>query len=291
MPTMKKAVPRVLILLLLLSGCAALKHRAPAAEDWQMLFNGVDLEGWTVKIHHHETGVNFGNTFRVEDGILQVRYDAYGDFNEQFGHLYYDQPFSHYRLRLAYRFIGEMEPTAPSYVNRNSGIMIHSQDPRNMLKEQNWPISVEMQFLGGLEPGVSRPTGNMCSPGTHIVFNGELDTRHCINSTSDTYYGDQWVEAEIEVYGDSLVIHKIEGEEVLRYSQPQIGGPTVVGHDPAAFEEGKLLREGFIALQAEGQPLDFRNIELLNLAGCTDPEAINFKPWFVHPVPEACIYK
>ena len=234
-------------------------------EIWVPIFNGENLDGWTVKIHHHEPGVNFGNTFRVEEGILQVRYDKYGDFNEQFGHLYYDEPFSHYRLALEYRFVGEMEPTAPEYVIKNSGIMIHAQDPRNILKEQNWPISVEMQFLGGLEEGQSRPTGNMCSPGTHVVYEGQLDTRHCINSTSGTYFGDQWVQAEIEVYGDSLVIHKIEGEEVFRYTEPQMGGNVATGYAPTEFEEGKILSEGFIGLQSEGQPIDFRNIRLLKL--------------------------
>ena len=257
-------------------------------EEWESLFNGQNLDGWTVKIHHHDPGVNFGNTFRVEDGVLQVRYDEYGDFNEQFGHLYYDEAFSHYRLVLEYRFVGEMESTAPEYVIRNSGVMIHAQDPQNMLKEQNWPISVEMQFLGGLEDGQPRPTGNMCSPGTHVVYEEELDTRHCINSTSETYFGDQWVKAEIEVYGDSLVIHRIEGDEVLRYTHPQMGGNVASGYDPDEFEEGRLLNKGFIALQSEGQPLDFRNIKLLNLSGCMDPGASNYKSYYLDSKPEIC---
>ena len=274
--------------LFLLFICCSPQAQAQTPDDWIPLFNGDDLTSWTVKIHHHEPGVNFGNTFRMEDGILKVRYDEYGDFNEQFGHLYYDEPLSHYRLSLEYRFLGELEPTAPDYAIRNSGIMIHAQDPRKMLKEQNWPISVEMQFLGGLKDGEPRPTGNMCSPGTHIVFNGKLDERHCINSTSKTYFGDQWVEAEIEVYGDSLVIHKIEGEEVLRYTQPQMGGNVATGYAPEEWLDGKLLNEGFIALQSEGQPIDFRNVRLLNLAGCMDPQASNYKSYYVHSRPDLC---
>ena len=241
-------------------------------------------------MNHHDAGVNFANTFRAEDGILKVRYDGYGDYNDQFAHLYYDTPYSHYRLRLEYRFVGEMEPTAPEYVIRNSGIMIHSQDPRNMLKDQNWPISVEMQFLGGLDDGQPRPTGNMCSPGTHIVYENKLDTRHCINSTSDTYFGDRWVKAEIVVLGDSLVSHIIEGEVVLEYAQPQIGGGVVENYDPAEWEEGKLLDSGFIALQSEGQPIDFRNIELINLSGCMDPEAKNYELYFVNERVGDCLY-
>ena len=273
-----------------MSGLKGAMAQTSSEEDWLPLLNGTDLTGWTVKIHHHEVGENFGDTFRLEDGILKVRYDQYGDFNDQFGHLYYDVPLSHYRFALEYRFVGTMEPTAPDYVNRNSGIMIHSQDPRSMPREQNWPISVEMQFLGGLGDGNPRPTGNMCSPGTHIVFEGKLDTRHCINSTSETFEGDQWVAAEIEVHGDSLVIHKINGKEVFSYTQPQIGGPTVVGHDPKEFQEGKLLSQGFVALQSEGQPLDFRNVRLLQLSGCMDPNAKNYRPYFVHNEPATCDY-
>lgn len=276
----------VLAIALVLSSCTTTKP------TWAPLFNGEDLSGWTAKVNHHEPGVNYANTFRMEDGIIKVRYDGYGDdYNDQFAHLYYDTPYSHYRLRLEYRFVGEMEPTAPEYVIRNSGIMIHSQDPRNMRKDQNWPISVEMQFLGGLDDGKPRPTGNMCSPGTHIVYEGELDTRHCINSSSDTYFGDQWVRAEILVLGDSLVSHLIEGEVVLEYSKPQMGGTGVVENfDPAEWQDGKLLTSGFIALQSEGQPIDFRNVEFLNLTGCMDPKAKNFGAHYVNRDDDTCVY-
>jgi hypothetical protein len=241
---------------------------APASSqpEWISLFNGENLDDWMVKIHHYEEGDNYGRTFRVEDEIIQVRYDEYeGDFNDRFGHLYYQQPYSHFHLMLEYRFVGELHPGAPSYTLRNSGVMFHSQDPRTMLKEQNWPISVEMQFLGGLGDGNPRPTGNMCSPGTDVVYQGEIDPRHCISSSSDTYEGDQWVQAELIVLGDSLVTHIINGDTVLQYSQPQIGGGVVEGFNPAYKQDGKPLTEGYIALQSEGQPIDFRNIMLRNL--------------------------
>lgn len=237
----------------------------PQGGEWIKLFNGKDLDDWIVKIHHHEPGVNFGNTFRVEDGMIKVRYDQYEDFNDQFGHLYYKQPFSQYHLVVEYRFVGELQRGAPEYTLRNSGVMFHSQDPRTMPKEQNWPISVEMQFLGGLGVGKPRPTGNMCSPGTEIVYNGEIYPGHCLNSTSETYDGDQWVTAELIVMGDSLVTHIINGDTVLQYSQPQMGGGVVQGYDSTIWEPGKLLSAGYIALQSEGQPIDFRKVELKNL--------------------------
>jgi hypothetical protein len=144
--------------------------------------------------------------------------------------------------------------------------MYHSQDPHTILKEQDWPISVELQLLGGLDDGLARPTGNMCSPGTDVVFKGKIDPRHCINSSSKTYYGDQWVHAELIVLGDSLVSHLINGDTVLQYAKPQIGGGVANGYDPAIKIDGKLLKKGFIALQSEGQEIDFKNIELLDLS-------------------------
>ena len=257
-------------------------------KEWVSLFNGKDINDWVVKINHHETGDNFGNTFRVENGIIKVRYDQYDKFNEQFGHLYFKKPFSYYHLIVEYRFTGEWRKDAPEYTNLNSGIMFHSQDPHTMPKEQNWPISIEFQLLGGLKEGEARPTGNMCSPGTNIVYQGKLDTRHCINSTSKTYFGDQWIRAELIVLGDSLITHIINGDTVLQYSKPQIGGNVVTGYDPAIKIDGKLLKEGFIALQSEGQPVDFRKVEILNLEGCMDPNSKNYKPYYIKNNPAAC---
>ena len=254
-----------ILALLALANCSSGKLSRDNAE-WIPLFNGQDLTDWIVKIQHHDVGENFGHTFRVEDGMIKVRYDAYGDFNDQFGHLYYKVPFSTYHLKLEYRFVGTLQQGAPSYTLRNSGVMFHSQDPRTMPKEQDWPISVEFQFLGGLGDGKPRPTGNMCSPGTHVVYQGHLEEQHCLDSSSKTYDGDQWVKAELLVLGDSRIIHIINGDTVLRYAKPQIGGGVVNRFDPAMKQDGKLLTSGFIALQSEGQPVDFRHIELKDLS-------------------------
>lgn len=234
-------------------------------KEWRSLFNGKDIKDWVAKINHHETGENYGNTFRVEDGIIKVRYDQYDKFNEQFGHLYYKTPFSNYHLKFEYRITGEWRKDAPGYTIKNSGVMFHSQDPATMPKDQNWPISIEFQLLAGLGDGKPRPTGNMCSPGTDVVFEGKIDDRHCISSTSKTYPVDEWVSCEIIVLGDSLITHIVNGDTVLQYSRPQIGGGVVDNYDPKIKQDGKLLKTGFIALQSEGQPVDFRNIQLLDL--------------------------
>ena len=250
--------------LFFLNGCS--NQKAQQKAEWVSLFNGNDINDWWVKIHRHGFNVNFGNTFRVEDSVIKIRYDQYGDFNDQFGHLYYKTPFSWYHLKLEYRFVGELQRGAPSYTLRNSGVMFHSQDPHTMPVEQDWPISVEMQFLGGLGDGKPRPTGNMCSPGTEVVYNGAIAKDHCISSTSKTYDGDQWVRAELIVLGDSLVTHIINGDTVLRYSKPQIGGGVANRYDPKIKQDGKLLSSGFVALQSEGQPVDFRAIAIRDLS-------------------------
>ena len=206
MPTRSTASTLIIVLISLALSCHS-KYTAQSTGKWVPLFNGKDISDWIVKIHHHEAGENFANTFRAEDDMISVRYDQYGDFNEQFGHLYYKTPFSYFHLKLQYRFTGEWVKTAPSYTLRNSGVMFHSQDPRTMPKEQDWPISVEMQFLGGLGDGKPRPTGNMCSPGTEVMQQGKIVLSHCINSSSATYDGDQWVNAELIVLGDSLITH------------------------------------------------------------------------------------
>jgi len=232
---------------------------------WQSLFNGKNLNGWIVKINHHELDDNYANTFRVKDGKIQVNYDDYGPFNEQFGHMFYQEPFSSYHLKFEYRFTDQWMKDAPSYTFRNSGVMFHSQDPKTILKDQDWPISIEFQLLADAGDGQSRPTGNMCSPGTDVFINGEKYPEHCINSSSKTFGLNEWVSAELIVYGDSLVIHVINGDTVLQYTKPQIGGGVVNGCDPAVKIDGKPLTGGYIALQSEGNGVEFREIKIKKL--------------------------
>ncbi len=267
---------------------SAFSQKNVQEKDWQKLFNGKDIRDWVPKINHHKTGDNYGNTFRVEDGAVKIRYDKYPVFNEQFGHLYYKKPFAFYHLVFEYRIVGEWRKDAPEYTIRNSGVMFHSQDPATMPVDQNWPISIEFQLLAGLDDGLPRPTGNMCSPGTDVVFNGKIDDRHCISSTSKTYAVGEWVKGEIIVLGDSLVTHIINGDTVLQYSKPQIGGGVVNNYDPKIKIDGKPLKQGFIALQSEGQPVDFRNIKILNLQGCMDKKSKKYRPYFVKEDETAC---
>ncbi len=275
-----------------LLGAGAVFAQQPAAadrEDWLVLFNGKDLTGWVPKIAKHDLGDNFGNTFRVENGLLAVRYDQYQSFDAQFGHLFYQQPYSYYRLVVEYRFVGEQAPGNPgAWAFRNSGAMLHAPDPRTMPREQTFPISIEGQLLGGRSDGKPRPTANMCSPGTEVIYQGRFYKDHCLNSSSPTFDGDQWVRAEFEVHGSGKITHYVNGQKVLEYEMPQFGGGVVDNFNTTTKPDGTLMEGGYLSLQSESHPIDFRKVELLNLAGCMDKSAANYKSYFVKHVAADC---
>lgn len=243
---------------------AASLWSAGAADGWISLFNGKDLEGWSPKIKGYAFGDNFANTFRVRDGAITVDYDGYENrFNNRFGHLFYKEPFSKYILRVEYRFIGQQLPDGPGWATRNSGLMLHCQEPGTMGKDQDFPVSAEVQLLGG-DGRAPRTTANLCTPGTHVVMNGELITRHCTESKSKTYHGEQWVSVEIEVHGNGKFIHRVEGQPVLEYERVQ--------YDPGDGDAKKLIKDGnlmiqggYISLQSESHPVQFRKVELKRL--------------------------
>ncbi len=267
-----------------------LAQEKPSDYNWVPLFNGKDLNNWQVKIAGYEAGENFGNTFRVEDGKMKVSYDQYENFGVKYGHIFYKQKFSWYIIAVEYRFTGEQAKGGQGWATRNSGIMVHGQDPATMTKDQDFPISIEVQLLGGLGTG-ERSTANLCTPGTNVVMNGKLFTPHCINSKSKTYNGDEWVRVEVMVLGDSLIRHMVNGETVLEYTKPQIGGGNVLNADPAVKIDGKLLDAGYISLQSESHPVEFRKVELVNLKGCKDPIALNYQSYYLKADNTVCVYK
>lgn len=237
---------------------------SPEKEHWQKLFNHKNLDGWDIKIKDHPLNDNFGNTFRVEDSLLKVSYDQYDSFRNQFGHIFYKIPYSRYKLKVEYRFVGDQAPGGASWAYRNSGIMLHSQSAKSMGLHQDFPISLEFQLLGDDGSG-NRPNGNLCTPGTNVEMEGKLITKHCITSSGPTDPGTGWVHVEAVVYGDSLIYHIIEGDTVIHYSHPTIGGGVVSGYDPKVKKDGQSLDHGYIVLQSESHPVEFKTIELLNL--------------------------
>lgn len=246
-------------------GCRTAGPRK-TADGWLQLYNGRNLDGWIPKIRHHAAGVNYGETFRVVDGLLMVAYDpaAYPVYEERFGHLFYEQSFSHYRLRAEYRFIGQQVAGGPGWAIRNSGLMLHGQRPESMTADQDFPASIEAQLLGG-DGTNPRTTMNLCTPGTNVVMDGKLYTPHCIDSKSKTFHGEQWVVAEAEVRGNEFIRHFVNGEEVLYYEQPQLDERDASAQRLLAAGQPKMISGGTISLQSESHPIQFRKVELLPL--------------------------
>ncbi|MEM6570246.1 MAG: DUF1080 domain-containing protein [Planctomycetota bacterium] len=234
----------------------------PSEPEWVALFDGESLDGWTPKITGHPAGENFANTFRVEDGVLRVAYDGYESFDGRFGHLFHEQQFSSYDLRIVYRFVGDQVPGGPGWAFRNSGVMLHGQTPESMGVDQNFPVSIEAQFLGQVADGGERSTANLCTPGTNVEMEGELVTDHCRNSTSATYRDDTWVTFEAQVRGNESIRHLVDGEVVLEYQRPQLDPRD--GDAQALTEAGAepMLAGGTISLQSESHPIEFKSVEI-----------------------------
>ena len=248
---MKRVHYSIFGLLMAFAGTYLPTTAAEKKNEWIQLFNGKDLSNWTVKIRGHEAGINHNDTFSVKDGVIHVSYDKYKNFDKTYGHIFYKTPFSHYLLRIEYRFLGDQAPGGEDWAFRNSGVMLHGQTPQSMTVDQDFPNSIEVQFLGGKGKG-KRTTANLCTPGTDVVMNNKLLKRHCFSSKSETYHGDQWVTVEIEVRGSKSIKHMIDGKTVLAYNKPQL-------------DDGTLLESGTISLQSESHPVEFRKVELKRL--------------------------
>jgi len=241
-------------------------NQTAADGEWIQLFNGKDLKDWVIKIKSYELGDNHGDTFRVEDGILKVSYDKYkGPFRGRFGHLFYKKQFSNYLLRVEYRIVGEQCQGAPGWAYRNSGIMLHGQTPESMEKNQDFPISAELQLLRGNGTD-ERSTSNLCTPGTNVVVGGKLRLEHCLSSTSKTYHGDGWITAIAEVHGNGTIRHILDGKTVFEYSQVQLDERDQYSQKLLAAGAEKRIAQGTISLQSEGHPIEFRKVELRRLA-------------------------
>ena len=256
-------IKKLLALLIILLPSAA--YSQDNSEQWIKLFNGEDLSNWIPKFTGHELGVNYRDTFRAEDGVFKVSYDNWPDFDGEFGHIFYDESFSHYRLLVEYRFVGDQVNNGPGWAFRNNGVMLHGQSPQSMTLDQEFPASIEVQLLGGNGTD-ERATANVCSPGTHYVRDGQLVTQHCINSSSATYHGDQWVTLEVEVRGNEVIRHTVNGEMVFEYSMTQLDESDPDAQNLIGQGQPVAVSGGYISLQAESHPTEFRRIDLLPLA-------------------------
>ena len=260
---MRYSIPLFAACLALLIGCG--NTTEPEAEEWQQLFNGRDLNEWTPKFYGEPAGENYLETFRVQGGMLTVSYENYDSLNGKFGHLFFNQPFSQYKLRAEYRFIGDQVAGGPAWAYANNGLMLHCQSPSTMAIGQEFPLSLEFQLLARDETMQDRPCGNLCTPGTQVRLDGNLRTEHCLEDFQGPSFDiGEWVVAEAVVFGDSAVHHILNGDTVLSYESPIVGG-GLNGLDTSKYSTGRALKQGLIAIQAESHGIQFRKIELLEL--------------------------
>lgn len=298
---MKIYCPICLLILILAASCNQKMKPNVTKEEWQTLFNRKDLTGWDIKIAGHPLNDNFNNTFHVEDSVLKVDYSGYQKFTKEFGHLYYKQPYSFYKVRVEYRFYGKQLEGGPDYAYLNSGVMLHSQSAASLSLDQSFPVSLEMQLLAS-DSVYKRPTGNLCTPGTEVSMHGNVVKSHCIDSKSRPFAPGEWVIAEAVVMGDSVIHHIVNGDTVLTYEKPTVSDVFVskefnwtaggFAADSAMWvqKQGQPLTTGFIALQAESHPVEFRKVELLNLEGCMDKKALNYKSYYIKADNSKCRY-
>lgn len=257
-------------IIILLSACiltlsACDNEPVSQSENWQQLFNGRDLKGWTPKFTGHAVGENYLETFRLEGGMLRVSYDNWDSLGGIFGHLIHKSSYSTYKLRAEYRFVDEQVAKSPEWAYANNGLMLHSQPAETMTLNQDFPLSLEFQLLGQREAGVDRPCGNLCTPGSAVEVAGQVRTEHCLSVfAGPTIPLDHWVVAEAVVFGDSIIHHIVNGDTVLTYTDCSISGP-LRGLDTSLYREGSRLDHGHIAIQAESHGVEFRKIEILEL--------------------------
>lgn len=230
-------------------------------KKWVHLFNGKNLDNWLVKIAGYPLGENYGNTFRVENGLLSVRYIQYDSFSNKFGALYYNKKFSNYRLKVEYRFVGETTPGAPSWGFRDGGIQYHCQPPVSLGLTQSFPVSLEYNLHGGNGKD-ERPVGQICAAGIYVEINDKRNESYCTPPTiKRTFHGDQWVTAEIEIR-DGQIKHFVNGEEILQFRNPRYDPNHPIGKK-FIVNGNDFVRDGNISLQSNSHPIDFRKIEIL----------------------------
>ena len=258
------ALSRLLLsaLVLLIFSCGGNKSTtANNNKKWISLFNGKNLDGWHMKIAGYPLGENYGNTFRVENGILSTRYNQYDSFRSKFGALYFNKKYTNYRLKVEYRFVGDLTPGAPTWGFRDGGIQYHCQSPATVGLTQSFPVCLEYNLHGGNGKD-ERPVGEICASGTTVEFNGQKNTSFCTPPTvKRTFHGDQWVTLEIDVQG-KIIKHFVNGEEILRFENPkynpghELGKTFIKGGDDS-------VKDGYVSLQSNSHPIDFRKIEIM----------------------------
>lgn len=260
-----RTISFLMAILLLSASCKQQKvkenKQIKETPQWVSLFNGENFDGWTIRILGKELGENYANTFRIDSGMLKIRYDGYESFDNQFGAIYFNKPYSNYRLKLMYRFVGDTAPGAPEWGFRDSGVQYHSQSPESLKPDQPFPVCLEYNLHGGNGTD-DRPTGEVCASGTTVQIGNAQNESFCTPpEVKRTFHGDQWITLEIDVRDDEIS-HFVNGEKILTYTNPRYNATDENGK--AFIVDGEdQVSSGFISLQSNSHPIDFRKIEIL----------------------------
>lgn len=233
----------------------------PAAntDGWVNLFNGKDLTGWVPLIHKHKVGENVYDTFRADsvNKVIKVLYDKYPnlEFGGRCGNLYYNRRLTNYRIKVTYRFQEPLVKNPVGWSKNNSGLMIFGIDPATVTGDPEFPPLIEIQLLGSpSQPGGGGTTSpNYCEPGGMTM---QQHTGGCGNNGTGKTPNPaaQWttVEADVHVTGQTKIYqHPDTTNAVLTMSGPRYQNAAVTG--------------GYIALQSEGQPIEYKDILLKEL--------------------------
>lgn len=231
------------------------------AGKWISLFNGKNLDNWKPKIVGYKLGENFGNTFRVEDGMLSIRYDKYDSFRNRFGSLYFDKKFTNYRLKVEYRFVGNTTVGAPTWGYKDGGIQYHCQPPNTVALNQSFPICLEYNLHGG-NGKEDRPTGEICANGMFVEINGKRNISYCtLPTVKRTFNGDEWITAEIEV-NKGKITHFVNGEQIMQFDNPKFDSSNAIA-EAFIINKNNTVKDGYISLQSNSHPMDFRKVEIM----------------------------
>lgn len=283
---------------LIAAAALAAFHYARAEDSaWVSMLNGTNLDGWTPyfsgpKLRNHL--VNPDSTFKITpEGWLyadiHLSYDS-----TRVGHLFYTKrKLSYYMVRGVYRFTNKV--LGPGWTGadniQNNGFMIHCAAPAEQTKD--FPPSVEVQLVGTANTFFNRDlvsqgwkygtSMNLCANGITANLKGRDESSNCHHADYPAAWKnteipwedkDGWSDATVRVLADSLFQHFIHGSKVHEYTRIR--------------RDGQPLKEGYIAVQAEGSSTQFKSLEILDLVGCMEVGKPAYRSYFVKNDPQAC---
>ena len=234
-----------------------------ADAEWQPLFNGLDLAGWTVTLENGKPGEDPEKFVQVHDGAIHMYRDTPAGRKSPFGIITHEREFSRFQIRFEYRWgVKRFEPRAEKL--RDAGLLYHVKDPSVV-----WPASIECQVqegdtgdlifikTGGLTWMRHGKSEDKTGGAGLLPENGGIPR---LFQPSWPYIGDleevdsrtEWNRVEVTVHAGDYAEHVVNGRTLIRLGR-------------FLDEEGEPLSSGKICLQLEGAEILYRNIAVREL--------------------------